>query len=168
MPASIYANTLVRFILYAFIIYIIRKHIHIEYREMVIRWNVFFLVALSIFITFIYYLAQGDEIVETLIEKSIPLHLLVVITLSVYISLFQLIKTISLEYKLREDNLYMKNNQELLYLSASDMGDKIKLLNEIQAQNSITNHDRRHFNNTLLKLLKDNIFGDAIEFLKKN
>lgn len=167
MPFSIYANTLIRFIMYALIIFIIRRYLHSEYRKIVTRWNVFFFVALTIFITFVYYLTRGNDIIQTLIEQTIPLHLLFFITLSVYISLFQLIKTISLEYELREDNLRMKNNQELLYLSASDMEDRIILLNEIQAQNSISNHDRRHFNNTLLELLKDNMIEDAIEFLKK-
>ncbi len=167
MPFPIYANTLIRFILYSLVIFIIRRYFRSQYREMVTRWNVFFFVALSIFITFGYYLTRGDDIIQTLIDQKVQLNLLVMITLSVYISLFQLIKTIFLEYKLREDNLLMKSNQDLLYLSASDMGDKIKLSNEIQAQNSISNHDRRHFNNTLLALLKDNMIEEAIGFLNK-
>lgn len=167
MPSPIYANSLIRFIMYALIIFVIRRYLQPEYRKIVTRWNVFFFVALTIFITFVYYLTRGNDIIQTLVEQTIPLHLLVLITSSVYISLFQLIKTISLEYELREDNLRMKNNQDLLYLSTSDMGDRIKLLDEIQAQNSISNHDRRHFNNTLLELLKDNMIEDAIEFLKK-
>lgn len=167
MPYPIYANTLIRLILIMGIIFLIRKYMHPLYRQMVTYWNIFFYMALVIFINFVYYFTVGDDVVQTLVEQAVPIHLLVLITVAVYVSIFYSIKTISNEYELREENLRMKNNQELLYVSASAMEDRITLLDKAQHQSSITAHDRRHFNNTLLELLEQKKTEDVIAVLRQ-
>lgn len=167
MPYPMYANTFLRLILFSGIIFVIRRYMYPLYRQIVIHWNVFFYMALAIFIAFVYYFTAGEDIVQTLITQAVPIHLLVLITVTIYISIFYSIQTVSKEYKLRDENLHMKSNQELLHLSACAMADRIKLLDEAQQQSSIVAHDRRHFNNTLIELLERKKTEDAIEFLRK-
>lgn len=140
---------------------------HPLYRKMVTYWNVYFYMALAIFITFAYYFTVGEDVVQTLNKQAVPIHLLVLITITVYGSIFYSIKKISYDYNLREENLRMKSNQALLYVSASAMEERINLLDEAQQQSSIVAHDRRHFNNTLLELLERQNIEEAIVFLRK-
>lgn len=167
MPYPMYAVTLLRLVMGLATIFIIRRYVHPLYRKLVTHWNIFFLVAVSIFLSFAYFLSRGDDIVQTLRDQAISLHLLVLITATVYVSLISFVKTIFSEYELRKDNMRIKSNQELLSLSATAMEDRINLLKEIQAKSSIANHDRRHFNNTLLELLEDQKTEKAIELLLK-
>lgn len=167
MPYPIYANTFLRLVMFALIIFTIRRYVQVEHRKITTHWSIFFFVALSLFIAFVYYLTGGDDIIQTLNEHAIPLHLLVLIAFAVYTSLLYFAKTISSRYKLIDDNLQMNTNQELLNLSISSMEDRIDLLNELHAQSSISSHDRRHYNNTLLELLGNRKIEDAIEFLEK-
>ena len=167
LPYSMYAITLVRLILGLIIIYILGKYIQPLYRGVVKYWHIFFQVALAIFITFLYYLFSGEEITTNLTNQAVPLHLLVLITLVAYIALFHSIKIIFSEYQLKKENLQMKNAQELLYLSTDAMKDKLDLLNEIQEKCNIANHDRRHFNNTLLELLSNGKIDESLELLQK-
>lgn len=167
MPYPLYSNTLLRFLLYSGIILMMHRYIRPLYRQMVTHWNVLFCVAAAIFISFAYYFTAGEDIVRTLTERAIPLHLLVIIAVAAYVSIFYFLKTISREYDLKEENLRMQNNQELLHLSVTTMENRIGLLDKAQQQSRIAEHDRRHFNNTLLELLERKKTEEAIAFLRQ-
>jgi len=62
MPYPMYSNTLIRVIFISGVIFIIRRYMHPLYRKMVTHWNVFFYMALAIFITFAYYFMAGEDI----------------------------------------------------------------------------------------------------------
>lgn len=167
MPYPMYANTLIRLILFIGIIFLIHQYVHPLYRQLVTHWDLYFYMAAALFIAFAYYFIAGDDIIRTLTEQAVPIHLLVLITVTVYVSIFHALKTISREYALQEENLRMQNKQELLYLSSAAMEDRIKLLDEAHQQSSIAAHDRRHFNNTLLELLEREKTEDAVNLLRK-
>ncbi len=167
MPYPLYANTLLRFLLYSGIIFVQHRYIRPLYRQMVTHWNVFFYVAAAIFAAFAYYFTAGEDIVKTLTEQAVPIHLLVIIAVAAYVSIFYSLKTISREYALREENLRMQSNQELLHLSVTTMANRIGLLDKAQQQSRIAAHDRRHFNNTLLELLERQKTEEAIAFLRQ-
>ncbi len=167
MPYPLYTNTLIRFILYSGIIFMLHRYIRPLYRQMVTHWNVFFCVAAAIFASFAYYFTAGEDIVRTLTEQAIPIHLLVIISVAAYVSIFYFLKTISREYDLREENLRMQSNQELLHLSVTTMENRISLLDKAQQQSRIAEHDRRHFNNTILELLESEKTEEAIAFLRQ-
>jgi signal transduction histidine kinase len=167
MPYPMYANVLLRLILYSGIIFLQYRYIRPLYHQMVTHWNVFFCVAAAIFAAFAYYFTAGEDIVKNLTEQAVPIHLLVVITVAAYVSIFYSLKTISREYALREENLRMQSNQELLHLSVTTMANRIGLLDEAQQQSRIADHDRRHFNNTLLELLERQKTEEAIAFLRQ-
>ena len=165
LPYPVYANTVLRLVLYLAMMFLLRYYVRPLYRQMAQRWNVFFYVAAAIYAAFLYYFVGSDDVVATLTENAVPLLLLILVTVAVYVSICFSLRTISREYDLREENLRMQNNQELLHLSASAMADRIRLLDEAQQQSRIAAHDRRHFNNTLLGLLEQRRTEEAIAFL---
>jgi signal transduction histidine kinase len=167
LPYPMYSNTLLRFFMYSGIIFVQHRYMRPLYRQVVAHWNVFFCVAAAIFAAFAYYFTAGEDIVYTLTEHAVPIHLLVIITVAVYVSIFYSLKTISREYALREENLRMQSNQELLHLSVTTMANRIGLLDEAQQQSRIADHDRRHFNNTLLELLERQKTEEAVAFLRQ-
>lgn len=167
MPYPMYANTLVRLILFLIILFVLRRYVRPLYRQIIEHWNVFFFVAAALTAAFVYYIVSGEDIVRTLTEQAVPMNLLVLITVAAYVSICYSLSTLSREYTLREENLRMQNNQELLHLSASAMAERIKLLDEIRQQSRITAHDRRHFNNTLLELLEQRKTEEATAFLRR-
>lgn len=167
MPYPSYANPLVRFFLYLWVFYLIQRYVRPMYAKMIEHWNVFFYVAAALVIAFAYYIVSSKDIVQTLTEQAIPMHLLVLVTIATYVSIFFTFRTITMEYDLREDNLKMQNNQELLHLSAHAMEGRIQMLDEAQQKSRIEIHDRRYFNHTLLELLEQHKTEDAIDFLKQ-
>ncbi|TGE32560.1 GHKL domain-containing protein [Desulfosporosinus sp. Sb-LF] len=167
MPYPMYANTLVRLVLYAGILFLLHRYVRPLYRQIVESWHVFFYVAVALTATLSYYFVSGEDVVRTLTEQAVPIHLLVLVTVAVYVSIVFSLKTLSREYALREENLRMQNNQELLHVSASAMADRIKLLDASRQQSCIAEHDRRHFNHTLQELLEQHKTEDAIAFLKQ-
>lgn len=137
------------------------------YRQMIEHWNVFFFVAASLIAAFTYFIVTSKDIVQTLTEQGASMNLLVLVTVAAYMSIYFTLKTVSREYTLREENLNMQNNQELLHLSAHALETQIKLMDEIQQKSRIEIHDRRHLNNTLLELLEQQKTEDVIDFLRK-
>lgn len=167
LPYSTYMAVLFSLLLGFIISYILSKYARRLYRNIVKNWHIFIQVASVIFILFLYFLLSGQDIFVNLREQAIPMLLLVLLTLVIYLSLFNSIENIFSEFQLREDNLQMKNNQELLYLSTTAMEEKLVLLNDIQEQYSIANHDRRHFSNTLIKLLTEGKIEESLQMLQK-
>lgn len=167
LPYPIYANTVLRLVLSLSIVFLLRRYVRPLYRQMVERWNNFFYVAASIYAAFIYYFLGSSNIVASLEEEAAPLLLLVLVALAAYTSVFHSLQALSRQYALREENLRMQNGQALLRLSSVSMEQRLSLMDEAERQMSIVNHDHRHFNNTLLELLRQGQTGAAITILEQ-
>lgn len=154
LPGSIYANTLLRLIMFFSISIFLRYSIRPLYRQIVSYWNMYFYMAATICAAFLYYFIGSRNIVVTLTEEAVPLVLLILVATASYASIFHSMKTLSREHKLQEENLKMQNGQELLRLSVLSMQQQLAVIDEAARNMSITNHDIRHFNNTLIELLR--------------
>lgn len=167
LPYPIYANSIFRFILFSAILIILWRYVRPLYQQTVEHWTAYFAVALGIYITFSYYVLFSEDIVLTLTEQTVPLILLVFIGLAAYSSIFLSLKNLLREYGVKEENQKMRWEREFLQLAAGSMSERLKLMEEVSAQNSRAAHDRRHFNNMLLEFLEKGENHEAVALLKK-
>lgn len=167
LPMPVYANSAVRLVLFIGIIYLLRNVVQPLYRQAVERWNIFFYVAVMIYINFAYYILASDNIEKTLTEQAPQLLLLIVLSVAAYGTVFHSLKTLSREYDLREENLKMQGRQELLSVSISAMEQRLRLQAAAAQQASIARHDHRHFSGTLLELLQQGQTEKAILLLEQ-
>ena len=166
LPYPVYANSLLRLILFGAFLLILSRYVRPLYRQVVEHWTVYFAVALGIYIAFSYYLLFSDDIVLTLTEQAVPLLLLILIGLAAYSSIFLSIKDLQREFRVKEENQKMQAEREYLQLAADNMAQRLELMEEVAEQNSRTAHDRRHFNNVLLELLERGETGEATALLQ--
>lgn len=166
LPYPPYANNALRLVLFLIFYFLLRYRIRPLYRQLLERWNVFFYVALSVYLTFGYYSLFGDDIVNTLTEQAVPLLLLITVALMAYMSIFHALKVLLREAALGEENLKLVNSKQLLRQSAQSMEQRIALMDESAKQMSIINHDRKHLNNTLQELLEHGNVDEALCLLK--
>jgi len=103
-----------------------------------------------------------------LINNYVPLLLLILLGFSVYISIIHSLKTITKQYVMREENHRIQAEREYLQLASGNMVGRLKLMEEVAAQNSRAAHDRRHFNNVLLELLEQGKTGEAYALLQNH
>lgn len=167
LPYPIYANSILRFILFSAILIILWRYVRPLYRQTVERWTEYFAVALSIYITFSYYILFSGDIVLTLTEETVPLTLIVFIGAAAYSSIFISLKNLMREYGVKEENQKIRAEREFLQLAASNMSERLKLMEEVSAQNARAAHDRRHFNNMLLEFLERGENHQVLALLKK-
>ena len=167
MPYPVYANSLLRVILFGIFLLILSRYVRPLYRQVVEHWTAYFAVALGIYITFNYYVLASDNIVVTLTEQAIPLLLIIFIGLAAYGSIILSLKNHQREFRVKEENQEMQSEREYLYLAANNMTKRFKLMEEASAQNSRAAHDRRHFNNIILELLEQGESNEAVALLKK-
>lgn len=158
LPYPVYANSVLRLLMFGLVIYILRFKIRPLYRQILEHWNIFFYVAIAIAINYLYYILTSKDIVITLTEKAIPLLLLTVLSTAAYISVFHSLKNIKREYDLKREG-------EILKISASTMKKRLSLMDDKVKQMSIAAHDRRHFIATLLDLLNQGENKKAIDLL---
>lgn len=161
-----YANSLLRIILFDIFLMILSRYVRPLYRQVVEHWMTYFAVALSLYITFNYYVLSSDDIVVTLTEKAVPLLLVIFIGLAAYGSIFLSLKNLQREFRVKEENRKMQAEREYLQLAAGNMSQRLELMGEVAAQNSRAAHDRRHFNNVLLELLEQGKTGEAYALLQ--
>lgn len=161
-----YANSLLRTILFGVFLMILLRYVRPLYRQVVEHWTTYFAVALSLYITFNYYVLSSDDIVVTLTEKAVPLLLVIFIGLAAYGSIFLSLKNLQREFRVKEENRKMQAEREYLQLAAGNMSQRLELMGEVAAQNSRAAHDRRHFNNLLLELLDQGKTGEAYALLQ--
>ncbi len=146
-PHPGYAVTVLRFLLFAAAIILFRKRLSPLYRQVAEQWSVYLLVAASLFMNFAWYFMASDDVERTLGENNVPLLLLVLLMLLVYLSIFISLRKTLREAALREENQKIQSDRELTR-------QRLLLMDETVRQMSIVQHDRRHFNNTLLSLLE--------------
>lgn len=166
LPYPIYANSILRVILFGAFLLILWRYIRPLYRQVVEHWTTYFAVALGIYITFTYYVISSDDIVVTLTEQAVPFVLLIFVGLAAYGSIFLSLKNLQREYRVREDNHKIQAEREYLQLAADNMSERLKLMEAVSAQNSRAAHDRRHFNNMILEFLEQGENHEAITLLK--
>lgn len=94
--------------------------------------------------------------------------LLIFIGIAAYSSIFLSLKNLQREYQVKEENQKMQAEREYLQLAAGNMSERLKLMEEVSAQNSRAAHDRRHFNNMLLELLEKGENHEAVALLNKH
>ena len=166
LPYPVYANSLLRVVLFGAFLLILSRYVRPLYRQAVEHWTAYFSVALGIYITFNYYVLSADDIVVMLTEQAVPLLLVIFIGLAAYVSIFLSIKYLQREYRVKEENQKMLAEQEYLQLAARNMSRRLELMEEVSAQNSRAAHDRRHFNNVLLELMEQGKTSEAAALLQ--
>ncbi len=166
LPVPHYANSVLRLLLFLGITYLFRTFRPV-YRRVVERWQVFAFVVLAVILNFGYYIVASEDILQTFDTQVRPLLLLIVLTIGVYFCVFYSLHKIASEYALREENLNMQNRQDIMRLSLSSMTQNLHLMDELAQQNNISAHDRRHFNNTILELLRQNQTTEVISILEQ-
>ncbi|WP_303852092.1 sensor histidine kinase [Seleniivibrio woodruffii] len=152
LPYPKYGHTFLRLVMFSIVIFVFRKWVSELYRKVLDYWHIYILPIVLLFACFIGYFFGGD-IRETLINNYIQLFLLILLGLSVYVTIIHSLKTITKQYEMREENQSIQAEREFLQLAADGMSERLKLMEEVSAQNIRTAHDRRHFNNVLLGLL---------------
>lgn len=166
LPFPAYANSLLRFILFGVFLLILLCYVRPLYRQAVEHWTAYFAVALGINITFSYYVLSADDVVVMLTEQAVPLLLVIFIGLAAYGSIILSLKNLQREFQIKEENKKMQTEREYLQMATGNMSQRLELMEEISVQNSRSAHDRRHFNNVLLKLLEDGQNEEAYALLK--
>lgn len=167
LPYPMYANSILRFILSGAFLIILSRYVRPLYRRAVEHWTAYLAVALSIYIAFNYYFLFSEDIILTLTEQAVTLLLLIFVGLSAYSSIFLSIKNLHREYQVKEENQKMQAEREYLQLATVNMSERLKLMEDVSAQNSRAAHDSRHFNNILLEFLEKGENHEAISILKK-
>lgn len=165
-PNPYYAITGLRFFLFAVVTFALKRYFLSLYHEVLKRGNVYLLMLFVLFINLSYFMF-GDDVEQMLTDFMWPLLLLILLEILIYISIFYGMNIMSRESTLKEENLKMLNERQLLNLSARSMMERLRLMNEAAKQQSIVAHDQRHFNSTILELLEQGNPEDAIFLLQK-
>ena len=160
-----YGIIYLRVILYALVIFVLRKWVSKLYRKVLDYWHIYMLPIASLFFCYLVFFFDGD-IKDTLTNNYFPLFSLTLLGLSIYVAIIHSLRTMTRQYAMREENLVIQTEREYLQLAADGMSERIKLMEEVSAQNSRTAHDQRHFNNVLLELLEHGQTDDAVSLLK--
>lgn len=161
-----YAITALRFVLFASVTFALRRYFLPLYHKVLGRWNIYIFMLVGLFINLAYFMF-GTDVEQMLTDFMWPLLLLILLEALIYISIFYGMNIMSQESELKEENLKMQSDRELLNLSAVSMAERLRLMEEAVHQQSIAAHDRRHFNSTILELLEQGLPQDAATLLKK-
>lgn len=165
-PYPYYANIFLRLVLFATIIFALRKYFLPIYRDVLVRWNSYILMLVGLFINLAYFMVSVD--VELMMTDFMwPLLLLILLEILIYVSVFYSMKLMARESTLKEENLKIQSDRDLLHQSTSSMAEHLQLMEESVQQQRIASHDRRHFNSTLLELLEQGQTESASALLKK-
>ena len=158
-PDSYYTITGLRFVIFASVIALFQARLRPLYRQTAERWSIYLLVSAGLFVNFAWYFIASDDVEQMMQQSFIPLLLLAILTVLVYLANFLFLRKTMRETALREENLKMQSDRELTR-------HRLRLMEESVRQMSITQHDRRHFNNTLLALLQREETEKAAELIR--
>lgn len=165
-PHPFYANTLLRLLLFVAVTFVLWRYFLPLYREVLKRWNAFIPMLVGLFINLVYFMF-GKDIEQMLTVFMWPLLLLILLEILIYVSIFYGMNIMARENALKEENIKMQSEQELLRLSALSMAERLRLMDEVVHQSNLAAHDRRHFNSMVLELLEQGKSEDAASFLRK-
>ncbi|MDD4688761.1 MAG: GHKL domain-containing protein [Eubacteriales bacterium] len=153
-----YANTILRFLMFAAVILLYRKYLRPLYRQAAELWSVYLFQSICMFTNLGWYFIGNNNVQQTLNENYIPILLLAALVVFVYVAIFISLKKSLRAATLREENLKMQSDSELIR-------QRLLLMDEAVRQMSIVQHDRRHFNNTLLALFQEGEYDKAKELI---
>lgn len=159
-PYPHYAVTVLRFLLFAAAILLFRRRLRPLYHQVAEHWSVYLFVAAGLFLNFAWYFIASDDVERTLTEDVVPLLLLVLLAMLVYLAIFLALRKTLREAMLREENMKMQSDRE-------HTRKRLSLMDETVRQMSIVQHDRRHFNNTLLSLLRQGEADKAADLIRQ-
>lgn len=159
-PYPHYGITVLRMVLFGSVIVLFQKRLRPHYRQAEEHWSVYLSVAVGLFINFAWYFMSGNDVEQMLTENLVPLLLLVMLAILVYYAIFFSLRKTLWETALREENQKIQSDRELTRA-------RLSLMDETVRQMSIAQHDRRHFNNTLLALLERDEVEKAAEFIRQ-
>lgn len=159
-PHPYYAIILLRALMFAAAILLFRKRLRPLYRQAAEHWSVYLFVAVGLFINFAWYFFAGDDVEQMLRNNVVSLLLLVMLAMLVYLAVFLSLRKTLREAALLEENLKIQSDRELTR-------QRLALMDETMRQMSIVQHDRRHFNNTLLALLRQGETDKSIDFIRQ-
>ncbi|RCX19447.1 GHKL domain-containing protein [Anaerobacterium chartisolvens] len=168
LPAPQYGNTVIRLLLFAAALFLCYRFLRPLYRQVMEQWKAYFLAAISILVCFFYVLVKDSNVEQALQENAGTLLVLCVMALCVYGSIFSSLKMISGKHALREENLRMKAEDDLLRSSANAMEHRLALMDEADRAASIRRHDQRHFDAALLELLQEGKSEEAMRLLQRH
>lgn len=167
LPYPSYAITFLRFIIFGAIILLFRKNVRPLYRKISQQWNVYLLVMTGIFVNLMWYFLSADDVEMMLTAQMVPLTLLVLLVILVYFSVFYALKRQLHENNLMNEAVKMQKDKEILEISTEAMEKNLLVMDEAVKQMSIVQHDRRHFNNTILELLHQGKASEATALLER-
>ncbi len=166
-PNPIYGMAYLRLILFSAIVFVFHRWVSALYRSVLDYWHIYLLPVAALLACLLSFLFWGD-VKQTLTGDYVPLLFVMLFGLSVYVSIIHSFKTITEQYAMREENQKMQSERDYLQLAAENMSGRLKLMEEVAAQNSRATHDRRHFNNVLLELLEQGKIGEAAALLQSH
>lgn len=158
-PYPYYAITVLRALIFAGAIWLFRARLRPLYRQAAEHWSVYLFVSVGLFLNFAWYFVSGDDVEQTLETSVFPVLLLVLLAILVYLAIFLSLRKTLREVQLREENLIMQTER-------AQMRQRLTLMDESVRQMSIAQHDRRHFNNTLLAMLRQGNTDKAAELIR--
>lgn len=159
-PHPYYAITALRGLIFAAAIILFRRRLRPLYRQAAEHWSVYLFVAAALFVNFAYYFLSGENVEQAMEDNYVPLMLLVSLTALVYLAMFLSLRKTLKEAALREENLKIQADRELTR-------QRLELMDETVKQMSISQHDSRHFNNTLITMLQQGETDKAILFIRQ-
>ncbi len=158
LPYPPYANVVLRLALFLIFYLLLRYRIRPLYRQAVEHWNVYFYVALSVYIAFTFFVITSDDIVATLTNQAASMLLITAIAIAAYTSICHSLSTISREHTLREEKLRSDSRQELLQTELATQESFVNLAKQ-------NRHDLRHHNALLADYLERGDMEGAKEYL---
>lgn len=153
-----YAHIVLRFLMFAAVILLFRKRLRPLYRQAAELWSIYLFLSVGMFTNLAWCFIGNNNVQQTLTDDYIPILMLVMLTILVYLAIFLSLRKSLREAKLREENLKMQSDRELTR-------QRLVLMDETVRQMSIVQHDRRHFNNTILSLLQQEESDKAADLL---
>lgn len=166
LPYPVYANSLLRLILFSFFLWLIARYIRPLYRQAVEHWTAYFAVALGLYVTFGYYVLSADDIISMLTEEAIPLILIIFMGVAAYGSIFISLKNLQREFLIKEENQRMQAEKDYMQLATGNMEQRLMLMAEVAEQQRRGAHDRRHLNNVILELLEKDKKNEVMDLIK--
>lgn len=166
LPYPVYANSLLRLILFSFFLWLIARYIRPLYRQAVEHWTAYFAVALGLYATFGYYVLSADDIISMLTEEAIPLILIIFMGVAAYGSIFISLKNLQREFLIKEENQRMQAEKDYMQLATGNMEQRLMLMAEVAEQQRRGAHDRRHLNNVILELLEKDKKNEVMDLIK--
>jgi diguanylate cyclase (GGDEF)-like protein len=120
-PDPLLAHTIIRLILYVFVIFSFKRYLLPSYQSVVTNWPIFSALVISIFFNLAYYFYFTDDIVASLASHRWQLLLLVALSLSAYGTVFYSLHKLTAMYELEVENLNIQKETGRLHETAMQL-----------------------------------------------